>query len=86
MAHFSDFHPAPTLTPRPILDAAGRVVGATDVPFNSVGLNHTVTAATASPRITNSKTDELASHEFPKTTQRRSRLHLGGLFITLLSS
>jgi alkylated DNA repair dioxygenase AlkB len=38
MAHFR-LDSAPGLTPRPILEAAGRVVGTTGVPFNSVGLN-----------------------------------------------
>jgi len=38
MAHVR-LDPAPPLTPAPILDAAARVVGATAVPFNTVGLN-----------------------------------------------
>jgi alkylated DNA repair dioxygenase AlkB len=38
MAHFR-LDPATGPTPRPILDAAGRVVDTTGVPFNSVGLN-----------------------------------------------
>lgn len=38
MAHFR-LDQAPGLTPRAILDATGRVVDTTGVPFNSVGLN-----------------------------------------------
>jgi alkylated DNA repair dioxygenase AlkB len=38
MGHFR-LDPAPGVTPRAILAAAGRVVAATGVPFNSVGLN-----------------------------------------------
>jgi alkylated DNA repair dioxygenase AlkB len=38
MAHFR-LDPSPDSAPPPILDAAGRVVASTGVPFNSVGLN-----------------------------------------------
>jgi alkylated DNA repair dioxygenase AlkB len=38
IAHFR-LDPAPGVTPRPILEAATRVIESTGVPFNSVGLN-----------------------------------------------
>ena len=46
LGHFR-LDPAPDATPTAVLEAAGRVVAHLGVPFNSVGLNCTVTVAIA---------------------------------------